>query len=385
MGSNFRYTIDLNEDHQNHQPFFSSFGPSIHQSRYHQQHLYHHQAPSNPTSSSSSLASPSLSYLPFLINSHQDQVHVGYNNHTFHGFLDPHISHPLETKKFVYDGGSSSSDQMMPEKETRLKLTIRKNDNHHDQTDLPQYPTKGETESNSLKWMSSKVRFMKRKTMITPTDNNKQYVKNDQSLNVSNLEEDHLKRISKNQYNMIANKNGYNGSNNCVTRICSDCNTTKTPLWRSGPRGPKSLCNACGIRQRKARRAAMAASGATTTSDLSPPLLKKKIQNKNKRSNKVGSLSSPLASKVHKYKSMTTSVAEAVLMMEGAGAITGDLETQGKSTMSSSSTSTSSNKCYFDELAIILSKSSAYQQVFPQDEKEAAILLMALSYGMLHG
>ncbi|KAG9137464.1 hypothetical protein Leryth_019888 [Lithospermum erythrorhizon] len=34
-----------------------------------------------------------------------------------------------------------------------------------------------------------------------------------------------------------------------------DCNTTKTPLWRSGPKGPKSLCNACGIRQRKARRA----------------------------------------------------------------------------------------------------------------------------------
>lgn len=129
----------------------------------------------------------------------------------------------------------------------------------------------------------------------------------------------------------------------------------------------------------------MAASGATTISDLSPPLLKKKIQNKNKRSNKVGSLSSPLASKVHKYKCMTTSVAEAVPMMEGAGAITGALETQGKSTMSSSSTSSSSNKCYFDELAIILSKSSAYQQVFPQDEKEAAILLMALSYGMVHG
>jgi hypothetical protein len=25
------------------------------------------------------------------------------------------------------------------------------------------------------------------------------------------------------------------------------------------------------------------------------------------------------------------------------------------------------------------------QQVFPQDEKEAAILLMALSYGLVHG
>ncbi|KVI11014.1 Zinc finger, GATA-type [Cynara cardunculus var. scolymus] len=34
-------------------------------------------------------------------------------------------------------------------------------------------------------------------------------------------------------------------------KICVDCKTSKTPLWRSGPSGPKSLCNACGIRYRK--------------------------------------------------------------------------------------------------------------------------------------
>ncbi|OVA02576.1 zinc finger protein [Macleaya cordata] len=38
-------------------------------------------------------------------------------------------------------------------------------------------------------------------------------------------------------------------------KSCSDCQTTKTPLWRGGPAGPKSLCNACGIRYRKKRRA----------------------------------------------------------------------------------------------------------------------------------
>ncbi|KAK9845043.1 hypothetical protein WJX74_009978 [Apatococcus lobatus] len=29
---------------------------------------------------------------------------------------------------------------------------------------------------------------------------------------------------------------------------CEDCDTADTPQWRSGPSGPKSLCNACGIR-----------------------------------------------------------------------------------------------------------------------------------------
>ncbi|KAK4282736.1 hypothetical protein QN277_014079 [Acacia crassicarpa] len=36
-------------------------------------------------------------------------------------------------------------------------------------------------------------------------------------------------------------------------KCCTDCKTTKTPLWRGGPSGPKTLCNACGIRYRKKR------------------------------------------------------------------------------------------------------------------------------------
>ncbi|KAG7617382.1 putative GATA transcription factor 22 [Arabidopsis thaliana] len=351
MGSNFHYTIDLNED-QNHQPFFASLGSSLHhhlQQQQQQQH-FHHQASSNP----SSLMSPSLSYFPFLINSRQDQVYVGYNNNTFHDVLDTHISQPLETKNFVSDGGSSSSDQMVPKKETRLKLTIKKKDNHQDQTDLPQSPIKDMTGTNSLKWISSKVRLMKKKkAIITTSDSSKQHTNNDQSSNLSNSER----------------QNGYN--NDCVIRICSDCNTTKTPLWRSGPRGPKSLCNACGIRQRKARRAAMATATATAVSGVSPPVMKKKMQNKNKISNGVYKISSPLPLKVNTCKRMIT--LEETALAE-------DLETQSNSTMLSSS-----DNIYFDDLALLLSKSSAYQQVFPQDEKEAAILLMALSHGMVHG
>ncbi|KAF8376829.1 hypothetical protein HHK36_031495 [Tetracentron sinense] len=40
-----------------------------------------------------------------------------------------------------------------------------------------------------------------------------------------------------------------------LKKSCTDCQTTKTPLWRGGPAGPRTLCNACGIRHRKKRRA----------------------------------------------------------------------------------------------------------------------------------
>lgn len=39
----------------------------------------------------------------------------------------------------------------------------------------------------------------------------------------------------------------------------------------------------------------------------------------------------------------------------------------------------------FEDLTLSLSKNLAVEQVFPQDEREAAILLMALSYGLVHG
>ncbi|KAL0457819.1 UNVERIFIED_CONTAM: GATA transcription factor 15 [Sesamum latifolium] len=43
-------------------------------------------------------------------------------------------------------------------------------------------------------------------------------------------------------------------TNSSSPKSCSDCHTTRTPLWRGGPAGPKSLCNACGIKYNKKRR-----------------------------------------------------------------------------------------------------------------------------------
>ncbi|CAM0954515.1 unnamed protein product [Alopecurus aequalis] len=36
-------------------------------------------------------------------------------------------------------------------------------------------------------------------------------------------------------------------------RRCLHCETDKTPQWRTGPQGPKTLCNACGVRYKSGR------------------------------------------------------------------------------------------------------------------------------------
>jgi hypothetical protein len=38
-------------------------------------------------------------------------------------------------------------------------------------------------------------------------------------------------------------------------KCCSKCGATKTPQWREGPCGPKTLCNACGVKRTRKLRA----------------------------------------------------------------------------------------------------------------------------------
>ncbi|XP_011003734.1 PREDICTED: GATA transcription factor 18 [Populus euphratica] len=54
-----------------------------------------------------------------------------------------------------------------------------------------------------------------------------------------------------------------------LARRCANCDTTSTPLWRNGPRGPKSLCNACGIRFKKEERRATAANASNANANSS--------------------------------------------------------------------------------------------------------------------
>ncbi|OIW09139.1 hypothetical protein TanjilG_11277 [Lupinus angustifolius] len=45
----------------------------------------------------------------------------------------------------------------------------------------------------------------------------------------------------------------YSSKESVVTRKCMHCEAKKTPQWREGPMGPKTLCNACGVRYRSGR------------------------------------------------------------------------------------------------------------------------------------
>lgn len=48
------------------------------------------------------------------------------------------------------------------------------------------------------------------------------------------------------------NVDSYSSEQNPV-RKCMHCEITKTPQWRLGPMGPKTLCNACGVRYKSGR------------------------------------------------------------------------------------------------------------------------------------
>lgn len=134
----------------------------------------------------------------------------------------------------------------------------------------------------------------------------------------------------------------------------------------------QSLCNACGIRQRKARRAmaeaaaaaaaangmgaaASAANGMGVAPDISSK--KKKISKLHKKENKSGTKNLLTA---HEYKKYCK------------------LKCPSHSEMMSERKQLS-----FKDLALNLRNSSALGRVFPQEEAEAAILLMELSCGAL--
>ncbi|KAI7739922.1 hypothetical protein M8C21_029324 [Ambrosia artemisiifolia] len=58
---------------------------------------------------------------------------------------------------------------------------------------------------------------------------------------------------AKKQRKSPASQNGPGSSDSISQRRCTHCQVQKTPQWRTGPLGPKTLCNACGVRFKSGR------------------------------------------------------------------------------------------------------------------------------------
>ncbi|ESR64076.1 GATA transcription factor 21 [Citrus sinensis] len=282
-------------------------------------------------SSSHNRPAASVSRPIFLNSSTQDQ-----------GMIKLEGSQQHDQKRIAGGGSSDLQSSMSQPKTMTNKLAIRRREVGEGSTsDNSSY-----TSSSSGESMSSKMRLANKiiNSSSVSTGTHDESVKVAEKLlhEHDNIEVHYFTTNSSN-------------SNNTV-RICSDCNTTTTPLWRSGPRGPKSLCNACGIRQRKARKAMQAAaeSGTTTAKDNSS-FSKIKLQNNMEKK--------PRTSHVAQYKKVQCN--------------TPDPDPPHHEYRSQ-------RKLCFKDFALSLSSNSALKQVFPRDVEEAAILLMELSCGFSH-
>ncbi|MBA0844472.1 hypothetical protein Goarm_001568, partial [Gossypium armourianum] len=63
------------------------------------------------------------------------------------------------------------------------------------------------------------------------------------------------KRQKKKNLKLLSGSSESNNSSSqqLVIRKCAHCEVMETPQWREGPIGPKTLCNACGVRYRSDR------------------------------------------------------------------------------------------------------------------------------------
>ncbi|XP_061374729.1 putative GATA transcription factor 22 [Gastrolobium bilobum] len=277
--------------------------------------------------------SPNNQDCRFLFNTldQSQSIEIGRLRENYHQDID---------KLVLHDDGSSSSNHQLCN-----SISCDRN--------LSSHKMEEEDSKNGhgcAKWMSSKMRLMKK--MMRPSSS----AATDKAINTTTTSTTTTITTTSPRFQNEGHQNRYSqrsprNNSTTTTRVCSDCNTSSTPLWRSGPKGPKSLCNACGIRQRKLRRA-MAEAANGLAKPVNAPSTKTRVHNKEKKYRK-----NHFAQLKNKYKTTRTSAA-------------------------GSSQGVRKLEC-FKDLAISLSNNLAFhEQVFPRDEvAEAALLLMDLSCG----
>ena len=123
--------------------------------------------------------------------------------------------------KSVNDNMMNSGGSVKYWMSSKMRL-IQKMSNHPDQSD--QSPA-----TNTLSGTAGT-------TTSTSAANN-----SDHQLRAQKSEHGKLVPHSRTSPNQDNTQFTFNFNTNTTVRVCSDCNTTTTPLWRSGPRGPKVI------------------------------------------------------------------------------------------------------------------------------------------------
>ncbi|KAI5058356.1 hypothetical protein GOP47_0026526 [Adiantum capillus-veneris] len=177
-----------------------------------------------------------------------------------------------------------------------------------------------------------------------------------------------------------------------VSRTCTVCGTSKTPLWRSGPQGPKSLCNACGIRFKKARRGSSDSADCAPLSQTSPSAKSSLKAVKRKQDTPFINVDTHLSK-----SSLTNGAAatQAVKKRRWSQLVRKDenVAQKGELTGSSNESSltwnlhspsavSSPSVSHFERLSID-ENSAALNLVAGKDEEAAAMLLMYMSCGLV--
>ncbi|GKA37241.1 GATA transcription factor 21-like protein [Tanacetum coccineum] len=319
----------------------------------------------------------------FLISPNNSQAFSSSNSLTTHMFLNSKVyddqngifNRELQATRPQHEGDNFGSSQAYNDH--------RIENNEEKGAKFPTWNKSGVTNMNDqtqMKWMSSKMRVMLKMKKSDPVSL-KIYSSNTRE--VTKLED--RKSPTSPMEETDNSSNSTCSNTNIPIRVCSDCNTTKTPLWRSGPCGPKSLCNACGIRQRKARRAlaaALAQNGDNNVSINKPIVAQLKVKKTLHKDLKKPS--NGLATKLKKRQYTKQIITNTTVITPSPSVSPYPSRSPSPSPSPSPSSSSPARKNHVEEFLVNLSKNLTCYRVFPQDEKEAAILLMALSCGFAH-
>lgn len=158
-------------------------------------------------------------------------------------------------------------------------------------------------------------------------------------------------------------------------RVCAHCGTSKTPLWRNGPGGPKSLCNACGIRFKKAGR--RSAANGSSESQTPHPGVTKVAKRKSANDDQHYWVFPPEAKSRKRSRGSLLRTSESLLSES--------CMTWQSPLFASSPKSTLHRDFRASPVVRIQDKElNMHVGSFSSDEEEGAVLLMALSCGMVN-